>query len=194
MTDTAPNTTETVATPVATNHKWYVLNAYSGSEKAVAAQIREKAERFGHTDKFSDILVPTEDVVEVKRGQKVQTERKFLPGYLLVKMDMNDETWHLVKSIARVTGFLGAKRPTPISEKEAQTIMKQVQEGVEKPRSGVSYEVGEVVRVIDGPFNSFTGGVESVDEEKGRLVVAVSIFGRATPVELEYTQVEKYSE
>lgn len=176
-------------------HRWYVVHAYSGSEKAVAAQIREKAAKQGLAEKFEDILVPTEDVVEVRRGQKVTAEKKFFPGYVLVRMDLNDETWHLVKNIARVTGFLGANgKPSPISDTEAQRIMQQVQEGVERPRSSVSYEVGETVKVIDGPFNSFTGTLESVDEEKGRLTVSVSIFGRATPVELEFTQVEKHRE
>lgn len=173
-------------------HRWYVVHAYSGSEKAVAAQIQEKAKKAGLEDKFEEVLVPTEEVVEVKRGQKVNTERKFFPGYVLVKMDMSDQVWHLVKDIPKVTGFLGANnKPAPISEKEAQQILQQVQEGIEKPRPSVLFEVGENVRVIDGPFNSFSGVVEDVDEENAKLKVAVSIFGRSTPVELEYTQVEK---
>ena len=173
-------------------HRWYVVQAYSGSEKAVAAQIQEKAEKAGVTDKFEEILVPTEEVVEVKRGQKVNAERKFFPGYILVKMDLNDQVWHLVKDIPKVNGFLGANnKPAPISEREAQQILQQVQEGIEKPRPSVLFEIGENVRVIDGPFNSFAGTVEDVDEENAKLKVAVSIFGRSTPVELEYTQVEK---
>jgi transcriptional antiterminator NusG len=172
--------------------RWYVVHAYSGSEKTVAAQIKEKAEKQGIADSFAEILVPTEEVVEVRRGQRVNAERKFFPGYVLVRMDMNDETWHLVKNIARVTGFLGVKgKPSPISDNEAQRLMTQMQESAEKPRNSVSYEVGETVRVIDGPFNSFTGVVETVDDDKGRLTVSVSIFGRATPVELEFTQVQK---
>jgi transcriptional antiterminator NusG len=175
--------------------RWYVVHAYSGSEKAVAAQIKEKAEKQGIADKFDEILVPTEEVVEVRRGQRVNAERKFFPGYVLVRMDMNDDTWHLVKSIARVTGFLGVKgKPSPISDNEAQRLMTQMQESAEKPRNSVSYQVGETVNVTDGPFNSFAGVVESIDEDKGRMTVSVSIFGRATPVELEFTQVAKITE
>lgn len=172
--------------------RWYVLHVYSGSEKKVAESIREGAERKGMAEAFEQVLVPVESVVEVRRGSKVNSERKFFPGYVLVKMEMTDETWHLVKSTPRVTGFLGSRdRPTPISEAEAQRIMHQVDEGVERPKSSVVFEVGEQVRVSDGPFAAFTGFVEEVDSEKERLKVSVSIFGRPTPVELEYSQVEK---
>ena len=172
--------------------RWYVLHVYSGSEKKVAEAIRENAERKGMSASFEQVLVPVESVVEVRRGSKVNSERKFFPGYVLVKMDMTDETWHLVKSTPKVTGFLGSRgRPTPISEAEAQRIMHQVDEGVERPKSSVTYEVGEQVRVSDSPFAAFTGFVEEVDAEKERLKVSVSIFGRPTPVELEYSQVEK---
>jgi transcriptional antiterminator NusG len=172
--------------------RWYVIHVYSGFEKKVAQSIKEQAEQKSLTDMFEQVLVPTEEVVEVRRGAKVNSERKFFPGYVLVKMDMTDETWHLVKNTAKVTGFLGGRgKPSPISEAEAQRIMRQVQEGIERPKPSITFEVGEQVRVSDGPFTSFNGFVEEVDEEKARLKVAVSIFGRATPVELEYTQVEK---
>jgi transcriptional antiterminator NusG len=172
--------------------RWYVIHVYSGFEKKVASSIREQAEQKALADKFEEILVPTEEVVEVKRGAKVNSERKFFPGYVLIKMDMTDETWHLVKNTAKVTGFLGGKgKPSPITETEAQRIMRQVQEGIERPKPSITFEVGEQVRVCDGPFTSFNGFVEEVDEEKARIKVAVSIFGRATPVELEYSQVEK---
>ena len=172
--------------------RWYVLHVYSGFEKKVAESILELAAQKGMADSFEQVLVPTEEVVEVRRGSKVNSERKFFPGYVLIKMDMSDETWHLVKNTPKVTGFLGAReRPTPITEAEAQRILRQVTEGVEKPRSSISYEVGEQVRVIDGPFASFIGFVEESDDEKARLKVSVSIFGRSTPVELEYSQVEK---
>jgi len=174
--------------------RWYVLHVYSNFEKKVAESIREQAEQKGLADQFEQIVVPTEEVVEVRRGQKVNTERKFFPGYVLLKMELSDRAWHLVKNTPKVTGFLGSgNKPIPISEAEAMRIMQQVQEGVERPKPSISFEVGETVRVADGPFTSFNGVVEEVDEERSRLKVAVSIFGRATPVELEYTQVEKVS-
>lgn len=173
--------------------RWYVLHVYSGFESKVADAIKEKAEKLGLGDYVEDILVPTEEVVEMKRGQRVSAERKFFPGYVLAKLDMNDDVWHLIKDTPKVSGFLGAggNRPVPISEKEAQRILTQVQEGVDRPRPSVIYDIGEDVKVIDGPFASFNGVVEEVDEEKSKLKVSVSIFGRATPVELEYAQVEK---
>lgn len=172
--------------------RWYVIHVYSGFEKKVAQTIRETAIKKGLEEYFSEILVPTEEVVEVRRGKKINSERKFLPGYVLIKMDLTDESWHLVKNTAKVTGFLGGGgKPSPISEKEAQRILNQVQEGFEHPKPSITFEVGEQVRVADGPFASFMGTVEDVDEGKSRLKVAVSIFGRATPVELEYAQVEK---
>jgi transcriptional antiterminator NusG len=174
--------------------RWYVLHVYSNFEKKVAESIREQAEQKGLADHFEQIVVPTEEVVEIRRGQKVNTERKFFPGYVLLKMELSDRAWHLVKNTPKVTGFLGSgNKPIPISETEAMRIMKQVQEGVERPKPSIIFEIGETVRVADGPFTSFNGVVEEVDEERSRLKVAVSIFGRATPVELEYTQVEKVS-
>ncbi len=173
-------------------HRWYVIHVHSGFEKKVAQAVRETALKKNLADYFSEILVPTEEVVEVRRGAKVNAERKFFPGYVLIKMDLTDESWHLVKNTAKVTGFLGGSgRPAPISEGEAQRILNQVIEGVEHPKPAVMFEVGEQVRVADGPFATFIGTVEEVDEHKSRLKVAVSIFGRATPVELEYGQVEK---
>jgi transcriptional antiterminator NusG len=172
--------------------KWYIVHAYSNFERKVADSIREKAQAQGLSDLFDEILVPTEKVVEVRRGRKVDAERKFFPGYVLVKMNMTDEAYHLIKNTPKVTGFLGAdNKPMPISEAEASRILQQVQEGVERPKPSVSFEIGEQVRVADGPFASFNGLVEEVDEVRARLKVAVSIFGRATPVELEYGQVEK---
>ena len=172
--------------------RWYVLHVYSGSEKKVAESIKEQAVLKKMEDKILDVIVPTEDVVEVRKGSKVNTERKFFPGYILIKMEMTDESWHVVKNTPRVTGFLGSRnKPQPISEAEANRIMTQMEEGVQRPQTLVAYEVGEQVSVNDGPFASFIGLVEEVDTEKSRLKVSVSIFGRSTPVELEFNQVEK---
>jgi transcriptional antiterminator NusG len=172
---------------------WYVVHTYSQFEKSVSRALVERIQREGMQDKFGQILVPVEEVVELKAGQKVTSERKFFPGYVLVEMEMTDESWHLVKNTPKVTGFLGgsAMRPTPISEKEVQNIMQQMQAGVEKPRPKVLFEVGEAVRVKDGPFTDFTGMVEDVNYDKNKIRVAVTIFGRATPVELDFGQVEK---
>lgn len=173
--------------------RWYVVHAYSGFEKSVQRALSERAVSRGMQESFGRILVPIEEVVELRSGQKSITERKFFPGYVLVEMEMNDETWHLVKSTPKVTGFVGgsANKPTPISEKEVEKILQQMQDGVEKPRPKVLFEPGEVVRVKDGPFTDFNGTVEQVNYEKNRLRVSVTIFGRATPVELEFGQVEK---
>jgi transcriptional antiterminator NusG len=173
--------------------RWYIVHAYSNFEKKVAESIRDQAKQQGLEDNFSEILVPTEDVVEIRRGRKVNSERKFFPGYVLVEMDMNDDTWHLVKSTPKVTGFVGgtATKPTPISQKEVDKIMQQMQEGVEKPRPKILFEVGEMVRVKEGPFTDFNGNVEDVNYDKSKLRVTVTIFGRATPVELDFGQVEK---
>jgi transcriptional antiterminator NusG len=172
--------------------RWYIVHAYSNFEKKVADNIRERAAAAGLDECFEEVVVPMEEVVEVRRGRKVATERKFFPGYVLVKMDMNDRAFLLIKNTPKVTGFLGAdNKPQPISDAEAQRIINQVKEGVDRPKPSISFEIGEQVRVADGPFASFNGHVEEVDEERARLKVAVSIFGRATPVELEYAQVEK---
>ena len=171
---------------------WYVVNVYSGSEKKVAESLKEQAVLKKMEDKILDIMVPTEQVVEIKKGAKVNTERKFFPGYILVKMEMSDDCWHVVKNTPRVSGFLGSRnKPQPISDSEAERIIKQMTEGDERPQTVVDFEVGEQIRVTDGPFASFVGTVEEVDSEKSRLKVSVSIFGRYTPVELEFSQVEK---
>lgn len=173
--------------------RWYVVHAYSGFENQVKRSLQERIARSGLQHKFGQILVPTEEVVEMRDGQKRKSERKFFPGYVLVQMEMDDETWHLVRDVPKVMGFIGgtSDKPAPISDKEAEAILQRVQEGVEKPRPKVLFEPGEVVRVIDGPFNDFNGVVEEVNYEKNRLRVAVLIFGRSTPVELEFSQVEK---
>lgn len=173
--------------------RWYVVHAYSGFEQHVKRSIEERIKLQGHEDKFGDILVPTEEVVEMRDGQKRKSDRKFFPGYVLVQMDMVDETWHLVKDTPRVMGFIGgtSSKPAPITDKEAEAILNRVQEGVERPQPKILFEPGEVVRINEGPFNDFNGVVEEVDYEKNRLRVEVSIFGRSTPVDLEFGQVEK---
>ncbi|HSS46546.1 MAG TPA: transcription termination/antitermination protein NusG [Burkholderiales bacterium] len=173
--------------------RWFVVHAYSGFEKSVQRALTDRIQRSDMQDKFGQILVPVEEVVEMKSGQKSISERKFFPGYVLVEMEMTDETWHLVKSTPKVTGFVGgsANKPTPISEKEVQNILQQIQEGVEKPKPKVLFEIGEAVRVREGPFTDFHGNVEDVNYDKSKLRVSVSIFGRSTPVELDFGQVEK---
>jgi transcriptional antiterminator NusG len=173
--------------------RWYVVHAYSGFENQVKKSLEERIERFGMQDKFGRILVPMEEVVEMREGQKKRSERKFFPGYVLVQMDMDDESWHLVKDVPKVLGFIGGTtdKPAPIPDREADAILQRIQEGVDKPRPKVLFEPGEVVRVTDGPFNDFNGIVEEVNYEKSRMLVAVQIFGRSTPVELEFGQVEK---
>ena len=182
-----------VPTPVASTKRWYVVHAYSGMEKAVERNLRERIDRAGMQDKFGRILVPTEEVVELKNGKKAVTERRFFPGYVLVEMEMADDSWHLVKHTNKVTGFVGGakNRPSPISEAEVMKIVNQMQEGVEKPRPKVQWEVGELVRVKEGPFTDFNGAVEDVNYDKSKVRVSVTIFGRATPVELDFSQVEK---
>jgi transcriptional antiterminator NusG len=173
--------------------RWYVVHAYSGFEKQVKRSLEERIKRAEMEDMFGEVLVPTEEVVEMKGGQKRRSDRKFFPGYVLVEMEMTDETWHLVKDVPKVLGFIGgtADRPAPITQREADAILSRVKEGVDKPRPKVLFEPGEMVRVVDGPFNDFNGVVETVDYDKSRLRVAVLIFGRSTPVELEFHQVEK---
>ncbi len=173
--------------------RWYVVHAYSGYEKQVKRSLEERIERAEMQDMFGEILIPTEEVVEMKGGQKRRSDRKFFPGYVLLEMEMNEDTWHLVKDVPKVMGFIGGTpaRPAPITEREAEAILSRVQEGVDKPRPKILFEPGEMVRVVDGPFNDFNGVVEDVNYDKSRLTVAVLIFGRSTPVELEFHQVEK---
>ena len=174
--------------------RWYIIHAHSGFEKKVAQSIKEQAVQKGLTDKIEDVVVPTEEVTEIRRGKKMQAERKFFPGYVLVKMDLTDATWHMVKNTAKVTGFLGGGkngRPVPITEKEAEAIFSQVRDGVGPSKSNIVFEIGEQVKITEGPFDSFVGLIEGVDEEKQRVKVSVSIFGRPTPVDLEFAQVEK---
>ncbi len=175
------------------SRRWYVVHAYSGFEQQVKRLLQERIQRSGLQDSFGEVLVPTEEVVEMRAGQRRRSDRKFFPGYVLVNMTMDDATWHLVKSVPKVMGFIGGSsdRPAPISDREANEILQRVQEGVEKPRPKVLFEPGEVIRVVDGPFKDFSGTVEEVNYEKSRLRLEVSIFGRSTPVELEFSQVEK---
>jgi transcription termination/antitermination protein NusG len=189
----AQTTPAVEAEAVATTKRWYVVHAYSGMEKAVERNLRERIERAGMQDKFGRILVPTEEVVELKNGKKTVTERRFFPGYVLVEMDMEDDTWHLVKHTSKVTGFVGGarNRPTPISEAKVQEIVNQMRQGADKPKPKVEWTVGELVRVKEGPFADFNGAVEEVNYEKSKVRVSVTIFGRSTPVELDFAQVEK---
>ncbi|CBJ41717.1 transcription termination/antitermination protein NusG [Ralstonia solanacearum] len=193
MTDNTANDTASASSAPVSKQRWYVVHAYSGMEKSVQRSLQERIDRAGLQHMFGRILVPSEEVVEMKGGHKAVTERRFFPGYVLVEMEMTDETWHLVKNTSKVTGFVGGtgNRPTPISQREVDKIMTQIQEGVEKPRPKTLFEVGEMVRVKEGPFTDFNGNVEEVNYEKSRLRVSVTIFGRATPVELEFGQVEK---
>jgi transcriptional antiterminator NusG len=192
---TEPHTTPEAAAPVAapSTKRWYIVHAYSGMEKAVERNLRERIDRAGMQEKFGRILVPMEEVVELKNGKKSVTERRFFPGYVLVEMEMADDTWHLVKHTGKVTGFVGGakNRPSPISEAEVLKIVHQMQEGVEKPRPKVEWSVGELVRVKEGPFTDFNGAIEDVNYDKSKVRVSVTIFGRATPVELDFSQVEK---
>ena len=192
-TDVTTNTgAEAPISPANPDLRWYIVHAYSNFEKKVADSIKEQAHQRGLEHLFEQVLVPTESVTEVRRGRKVSSERKFFPGYVLVRMDMTDDAYHLIKNTPKVTGFLGSdNKPVPIPDREADRIINQVEVGVERPKPSISFEVGEQVKVSDGPFASFNGLVEEVDEERSRIKVAVSIFGRATPVELEYGQVEK---
>ena len=194
MTEQAANPAEAVASLApASNKRWYVVHAYSGMEKAVERNLRERIDRSEMKEKFGRILVPMEEVVELKNGKKSVSERRFFPGYVLVEMEMGDDSWHLVKHTSKVTGFVGGakNRPSPISEAEVHKIVTQMQEGVEKPRPKVQWEVGETVRIKEGPFTDFNGSVEDVNYDKSKVRVAVTIFGRATPVELDFMQVEK---
>ena len=190
---TASGEVTTASLAPAVNKRWYVVHAYSGMEKAVERNLRERIDRSGMQEKFGRILVPMEEVVELKNGKKSVTERRFFPGYVLVEMEMADDTWHLVKHTSKVTGFVGGakNRPSPISEAEVMKIVTQMQEGVEKPRPKVEWSVGELVRVKEGPFTDFNGAIEDVNYEKSKVRVSVTIFGRATPVELDFSQVEK---
>lgn len=173
-------------------HRWYIIHAFSGFEKKVAQSIQEKAVQESLQDRIEEVIVPTEDVMEMRRGKKVTTERKFFPGYVLAKIDMDDRVWHMIKSTEKVTGFLGGSgKPVPVPQREVDEILRQIQEGVDQPKKAILFEIGDQIKVIDGPFESFVGTVEDVDHDKEKLKVAVSIFGRSTPVELDYTQVEK---